>query len=81
MQTELFKNMLTGVLPLSFRCFSLARSLAFLLLPCFVCLWALTERLAQAKKSFLVVISFNIFSLIGYVQSTLVYQPGSLING
>ena len=69
-------------LPAVFRSLdrSLDRSL-FLQLPCFVCLSALTERLAQAKKSFLVVISFNIFFLIGYVQSTLVHQPGSMING
>ena len=44
---------------------SLARSLAFSPLPCFVCLFAVTESLAQAKGSFLVVIRFNIFFLIG----------------
>ena len=64
-RTELFKNMLTGLPLLSFRRFSLARSLAFSSLPCFVCLFAVTECLAQAKGSFLVVIRFNIFFLIG----------------
>ena len=56
------------------------RSLAFSPLPCFLCLFAVTESLAQATGSFLVVISFNIFFL-DRLSSTLVYQPGSLITG
>ena len=51
-RTELFKNMLTGLPLLSFRRFSLARSLAFSPLPCFVCLFAVTESLHRLRGRF-----------------------------